>query len=109
MEDYGLKVYEKLSELTNVEVFQGRPEIINPLPAITFDINSDVPVYVVEGEISHQKVQVKLDIWTNSPSEARALLAQVEVEMRELGFLLSLSSIVPDPEEICHLTTQFIY
>lgn len=102
-------VFEKLDEIPGVTIYQNRPETIDTFPSITFSIQSNVPNYVLEKEISHQRIVIKLDIWANSSSEAEGVLDLAEAKMRELDFLLQFNQDVPDPDEICHLTTQFIY
>ncbi len=109
MTDYRTTIYNKLSEITTANVYQSRPEVIDPLPAITFDIQSNVPKYNLSNEIVIQDIIVKVDIWADTSGEAETLLNSVESKMRELKFRLTSNLDVPDPDGICHLATQFTY
>lgn len=109
MTNYRTTIYNKLSEITTATVYQSRPEVIENLPAVTFDIQSNVPKYNLDSEIAIQDVTVKIDIWADSSGEAETLLGSVETKMRALKYRLTSNFDVPDPDGICHLATQFTY
>jgi len=102
-------IYDKLSEIANIVVYQQRPEILADLPCVTFYISSNVPLYAVSGEIEHQNIEVTIDIWGNTSSETTLLLAQVVSKMKDLNYLLSFNTDIIDPDDISHLNTRFTY
>lgn len=102
-------IYNKLSEVTGANVYQTRPEVIENLPAVTFNIQSNVPKYNLDKEIAKQDIVVKVDLWGNTSNDTAALLVQVEALMLELDYRLTFNQDLVDPSGISHLTTQFTY
>lgn len=100
-------VYAALDSIANVTVLQGSQKTIVEVPAITFFISDNAVELNLSNEINSQAVQVVVDIWASNSSNADSLLSQVETKMRELGYRLSYTADIPDPENICHVTTRF--
>jgi hypothetical protein len=101
------EVYTALSSITGVTVLQGSQKTIVEVPAITFYISDNATELDLSNEITQQFVQVNVDIWASNSSSADTLLSQVEAKMRGLGYRLSFTMDVPDPENICHINTRF--
>lgn len=100
-------VYNLLSAIEGVEVFQNRPETITVFPCLTYYISSNVPEIDLSKEISFQNIEVVVDIWSKTSSESADLLDVLESTMRANGFVLSFSSEVADPYGISHIATRF--
>jgi hypothetical protein len=100
-------VYTALSTITGVDVFQGSQKTIVNVPAITFYVSDNAVELNLSNEINSQAVQVNVDIWAATSAAADTLLSQVEAKMRGLGYRLSFTMDVPDPENICHINTRF--
>lgn len=110
-------IYEKINELVDdfndLDVYQGRPEVIEGLQngrrVITFYIANNVPEYDLDKVIERQNITVAVDIWANTSSESGELLVALEAKMKEINYLLSFNTDILDPDGISHLATQFIY
>jgi len=100
-------VYTALNTIPNVEVLQGSQKTIVEVPAITFFVSDNSAELDLGNEIASQNVQVTVDIWAENSSAADSLLSQAETKMRGLGYRLSYMADIPDPENICHVTTRY--
>lgn len=100
-------VYAALNSIPNITVLQGSQKTIVEVPAITFFVSDNSAELDLSNEISAQNVQLVVDIWASNSSNADTLLSQAETKLRELGYRLSYTADVPDPENICHVTTRF--
>ena len=100
-------VFTALNSIPNVSVFQGSQKTIVEVPAITFFVSDNAAELDLSNEITSQSVQIVVDVWASNSANADTLLSQVETKMRGLGYRLSFTADVPDPENICHITTRF--
>jgi hypothetical protein len=106
------EVFDKINELkttyTDLSVYQGRPEVIETFPTITFRFTG-TPDYNLDKTIAKNNIQLVVDIWTKTPSEGELILDSLETKLKELDYLLAFSPDILDPGGTFHLTTQFIY
>ena len=100
-------VYTALSSIPNVTVRQVSQKTEAVIPSITFFVADNSIELNLDNEIARQDVLVTIDIWASNSSIADGLLTQTEQKMRELGYRLSFVMDVPDPENICHISTRF--
>lgn len=100
-------VYTALSSIPSVTVLQGSQNTIASVPAITFFISDNNAELDLSNQITSQAVQVTVDIWGKNSANADSLLSQAETKLRALGYRLSYAADVPDPDNICHITTRF--
>ena len=101
------EVYAALATIPNVTVLQGSQKTIVNVPALTFYVSDNSAELDLANEISKQDVQVTVDVWAANSTAADSLLSQVESKLRVLGYRLSFTMDVPDPENICHINTRF--
>lgn len=105
-------IFNKLSEMTGVFVYQNRPEVLESFPCVVFSIESNIPMYVLEDDIGYQNMVVKVDIYAELDTDGEGVLSLAESKMRELGYLLTFNSEIPDPNDPdapFHLSTQFSF
>jgi hypothetical protein len=101
------QIYEKLSEIDDVSVYQIRPQSSLELPCIVFSL-SDVSVDVdLDSEIYNQTEEYTIDIFAIKTSETSSLLVSIEEKMREMGYILQGALDIPDPDSISHLNATF--
>lgn len=106
-------IYNKLSEVdalyapATVEVAIEEPEKIMTLPCITFNVENDVPVYTVNGEISHQDVSAKIDVWGKTSNVTGSIVKLVIEKMLEIGYRCTYNQPLVDPSKNSHVTMQF--
>lgn len=101
------EVYNALKDITT-NVLQGSQKTIVDVPAITFYVSDNAAELNLSNEIARQDIEVTIDVWAKNSTEADTLLNQVEEKMREIGYRLSFSMDVPDPQNICHINTRFV-
>ncbi len=90
-----------------VPVFQENQTVFNELPAITFKVtNNDVDLFL-DNTISHQNIEVQIDIWAESSVEASSLLSRVEEKMRNDLYHMNYSADVPNTGNIFHIVSRF--
>ena len=99
-------IYTILSQISGAKVYQTRPEIIKELPAITFNIGSNVPEYVLDKDIGMQNIEVIIDIFAKTSAESGELLATLEETMLENGYRLIFNMDMPE-NDLHHITTRF--
>lgn len=99
-------IYTILSSIEGVTVYQTRPDIIEDLPSITFNIGSNVPEYVLDKEIGMQNIEVIIDIFAKTSAESGALLSTLEETMLENDYRLVFNMDIPE-DDLHHITTRF--
>jgi hypothetical protein len=78
------------------------------LPAVTFGISNNVNRLGLDNTILSQDVEIKLDIWASKSTEASSALSAVEAKLREVGYTLTYTQDVPNPDAgLFHITTRF--
>lgn len=87
--------------------YQSMPEKTAAYPFITFTVTNNAPNFTIDKLVGSQDIDVKVDFWGMDAEETSTLLAAAEEAMRAANFMLSFSSVVPDPEKISHRTTVF--
>lgn len=100
-------IYSALNSITGVKVLQGSQATVATVPSITFFISDNATELDLSNKIASQAVEVTIDIWASNSANADTLLAQVETNMRALGYRLDYSTDVPDPDNICHINSRF--
>lgn len=101
------EIFEILKTI-GVSVSQEGQNIFNDLPALTFRVDENSPIYGLKGQIEAQEIIVTVDIWADDSVEASRLISQVENAMRKSGYYLEFSSDVPNPDaSIFHITNRF--
>ena len=76
------EIFDILKEL-GYGVAQTQPTEFNELPFINFEVSNNVPIYSLDNEISYQDIDIKVDIWANTSTEASRILSEVEYKMRQ--------------------------
>lgn len=99
-------LYSLLSEISDVTVYQARPEIEMALPCIIFHVIGNTPEYVLEKSIGYQDVEVVIDIYASTSKESGELLTTLESKMMEDEYRLVFSSDILD-DTCSHITTRF--
>ena len=99
-------IYTILSEIEGAVAYQSRPDIDMELPCFIFYISGNLPVYVLEKAISHQEVEVTIDIFGKTSVESGSLLTLLESAMLGEGYRLTYCSDIPD-DNTSHITTRF--
>jgi hypothetical protein len=99
-------IYNILSGISGVTVYQNRPDILERIPCITFYVGGNTPEYVLEKELSHQEIEVIIDIYANTSKESGELLTTLESEMLDNYYRMTFCSDVPD-DDYSHITTRF--
>lgn len=89
------------------EIVQGSQTIFTQLPKITYTVASNTPRLNLDGKILAQDVEVKLDIWAETSTQASTMLQNVEQLLRNNGHRLTFNADVPNPEDIVHISTRF--
>lgn len=102
-----VEIYNKISEIPNVTVYQQRPKVLEVFPCITFNFESNVPTYTLDKDHGRENATVKIDIWTKSSVDASNILVFLEAKMLELDYILTFNTDILDPSGIFHITTQF--
>lgn len=101
-------IYNALSALSGVSVSQGDQVVFNTLPAVTFNISNNINNLGLDNTILSQDAEIKVDIWGSSSTEASSTLALTEGVLRGIGYTLSYTQDVPNPDAgIFHITTRF--
>lgn len=115
-QDQKAVIYAKLQEVdalyapATVEVAQEEPEMVVDIdtnPLITFNVENDVPNYTVDGNISHQDVTAKVDVWGRKSTITGSIVKLVIEQMLELGYRCVYNQPLVDPSGISHVTMQF--
>jgi predicted RNase H-like nuclease len=103
------EIFDKLSEIDNVVVYQTRPNIIETFPCVTFKVLSNVPMYSLTKNIEQQGITVQVDIWASNSNETSAILKLVERKMSEINYLLTFNTDIEDEDGYSRLSLQFNY
>ena len=107
--DYRKKVYDLLKTIEGVEVYQSRPEIIDTIPSITFRVEEYSPNYHLNRDIALDNWQIRIDIWHTNFTNAHALLEDIERLLIENNLKLNACRDIEDPDNVAHITCNFIY
>lgn len=101
-------VYTALSTITGVTVRQSSQNVANEIPSITFGVSDNALELNLSNEITRQDILITVDIWAATSTAADSLLSQAEAKLRAIGYRLSFQMDVPDPSNICHISTRFV-
>lgn len=106
------QIYSKLLEVPtayddSIMVAQDRPERIETLPAITFEVENNVPQYGLDKSINKQDITIKVDIWGETSKITGSILKIVIEKLLELDYRCTFNQALVDPTGISHRTTQF--
>lgn len=78
------------------------------VPAITFRIDNNSVNLDLDNEIASQDVTVNVDIFADDSVTASTVLTKVEVAMRKIGYRMSYSADIPQPEgAMFHINATF--
>ncbi len=100
------EIFDILKEL-GYGVAQTQPTEFNKLPFINFEVTNNVPSYSLDNEISYQDIDIKVDIWANTSTEASRILSEVEYKMRQNLYKMTYCADVPNIGDIFHATAHF--
>lgn len=100
-------IYTTIATIPSCTVMQGSQNTIVEVPAITFFVSDNSAELDLGNEITAQNVEATVDFWASDSAGADSLLSQAEAKLRALGYRLSYAADVPDPNNICHITTRF--
>jgi len=88
------QIYERLKEISNVEVSYFYPEKwinLDKKPAISYyEMDNSVSSKADDEEYS-SNIAIQVDTWCDMPSECSKLAIEVNKKMRELGFSRTLA------------------
>lgn len=101
-----IDLYDLLSSIEGVSVYQSRPEVIAEFPTITFYVSNNRVNATLDKEIGYQDLVFEIDIWDKTSIGTAELLSDVESTLRESGYLLDFSTDVPDPD-CSHISARF--
>lgn len=99
-------VYDSLKTLPYY-VSQSQPPIFNELPAVIFNVGNNAITTDLDGDISSQDIEIKLDIWADDSVTASTVLSEVEEIMRSNLYIMSFSNDVPNISNIHHIACRF--
>ena len=99
-------VYNSLKALP-YHVSQTQPAIFTDLPAIIFSVGNNAVSTDLDGEISSQDIEIKIDIWAGDSVTASTVLSQVEELMRSNLYIMSFSNDVPNADNLYHIVCRF--
>lgn len=99
-------VYSSLKTLPYF-VSQTQPAIFTDLPAIIFSVGNNSVSADLDGEISSQDIEIKIDIWAEDSITASTVLSQVEELMRSNLYIMSFSNDVPNVSNLKHVASRF--
>ena len=99
-------IYNSLKTLPYY-VSQTQPPIFNELPAIIFSVGNNGVSADLDGEISSQDIEIRIDIWAEDSVEASTILSQVEELMRSNLYIMSFSNDVPNVSNLYHTVCRF--
>ena len=99
-------IYNILSNIDNVTIYQTRPDMLEEIPCITFYVGGKTPEYAIEGSIGYQDIDVIIDIYANTSKESGELLVALESEMLDNKYRMTFCSDIPD-DDLSHVTTRF--
>lgn len=101
------EIFAKLSEL-DAKVLQGSQTVFNEIPAITFLIQNNSVNLTLDNKIAAQNIAVSVDIWANDSVSASELLSAAEAKFREIGYRLTNSLDIPNPDaSLFHVNATF--
>ncbi len=91
----------------NYFVSQTQPPVFNDLPAIIFSVGNNAVSTDLDGEITSQDIEIKIDIWAEDSVTASTVLSQVEELMRSNLYIMSFSNDVPNVSNLYHIVSRF--
>jgi len=99
-------IYNSLNKLPYY-VAQTQPPTFEDLPAIIFRVgNNDINVDL-DNIIISQDIEIIIDIWAEDSVTASNVLSQVEETMRQIGYIMSFSSDIPNTGNLFHINNRF--
>lgn len=101
------EVYSALSEL-GYACTQGSQAVFNDVPAITFSVTGNEPVYSLGKHIDGSRIEITVDIWANDSVTASNVAKEAELAMRNIDYLLTYFADVPSPQgALYHINMRF--
>jgi len=100
-------IYEVLSGVSGVTVYQRRPDIIKSFPSVTFYVAEDRGNFTLAPEITHRNLVIVVDVWTKSSIESSEISEEIIDVMLLNGYLLDFSTDVDNPDNIAHVSMRF--
>ena len=101
-------LYNLLTSNLPYAVSQGSQAVFNQLPAVTFTIANNVPSVNLNREIVSQALEVQIDIWAETSTEASNALLTIEALMRANDYQMTFNQDVPNnASELKHIVTRF--
>lgn len=100
-------LYDLLSTVENVVVYQNRPEKLKEFPCICFSLTNISGTLELNKEIGYQEIEVTIDVFAKSSGETSSLLASLDEKLRTVGWILNTANDVPDPDGYSHITTTY--
>lgn len=92
----------------DVQVYQQRPEVLEELPCITFNVSNNSAILELSKDIGYQEISVTIDFWGSTSKDTGSMLSETDEVLRANGYQLTFSSDIPDPDgEISHITSRF--
>jgi len=107
MEAFKTIVYDALKTL-NADVSQASSNIFNDLPAVTYMITNNIPNYDFDKDINLQDLEVTIDIYANSSTDATNLLKAAELNLRSIDLFLNFVTDLPNTDGLYHTNARFV-
>ena len=100
-------IFEALSTISGLNVYNTRPNADMQLPCVTFKM-SDLKVEIdLSKDISNQSDEFTLDFFAEKSVDVTAFFISVEAVMRNLGYVLVFAGDVEDPDDVRHINARF--
>lgn len=99
-------IYNSLKTL-DYYVSQTQPAEFIDLPAIIFRVGNNDVNLDLDNTIISQDLEVIIDIWAEDSVTASNVLSQVEETMRQIGYIMSFSSDIPNTGNLFHINNRF--
>ena len=101
------EIYQALRNMP-ARVAQSAQSVFSELPTVTFSLSNNRTNLDLDNNISSQEIDVTVDVWTETSSEGSSLLSEAENIMRGLGYRLTSTVDVPNPDgALQHLSCHF--
>lgn len=103
------EIFQALSAISlDYTVMQGTQAEFNSTPAITYWIGDNSPEYDLSKAIAKQDIEVVVDVFADDSITVSRIVGEVEAAMREIDYLLTTSTDVPNPEgALYHANLRF--
>lgn len=101
-------IYAVLKNINNsYYVSQTQPPVFEVLPAIIFRVDNNIINTDLDNNITHQNVDITVDIWADDSVTASNVLSEVEEALRNNQWQMTNSMDVPNIGNVFHIVSRF--